>query len=169
MKDKNRNLFIVSIGIIFWILYLCDSEMSRYGIYTIFSYNTHEVLSIIPFLSITVTVFWLLGLIIKFIRDKSIKANKFLCILLIILFIVQGMYILDESQIVTTSFVTDIDRINRDKMEIVIYTDEYDLTLDCPMIVLDLLKTDGTEYGITYEWNKKNPKYGKLCIVQSIN
>lgn len=169
MKDKNRNLFIVSIGIIFWILYLCDSEMSRYGIYTIFSYNTHEVLSIIPFLSITVTVVWLLGLIIKFIRDKSIKPNKFLCILLIILFIGQGMYILDESQIVTTSFVTDIDRINRDKMEIVIYTDEYDLTLDCPMIVLDLLKTDGTEYGITYEWNKKNPKYGKLCIVQSIN
>ena len=167
MKDKG--VLIIIIGIILWMAYLYDSDMSRYGIYTIFSYNTHELLSIIPLLSIIITGVWILYLVIKFIREKSIKSHKLFCIFLIVLFIGQTMYIINRNQTVTTSFVTSIDRINTDKMEIVINTDKYDLALDCPMIVLDLLKTDGTEYGITYEWNKKNPSYGKLCIVQSIN
>ena len=167
MKDKG--VLIIIIGIILWMAYLYDSDMSRYGIYTIFSYNTHELLSIIPLLSIIITGVWILYLAIKFIREKIIKSHKLFCIFLIVLFIGQTMYIINRNQTVTTSFVTSIDRINTDKMEIVINTDKYDLALDCPMIVLDLLKTDGTEYGITYEWNKKNPSYGKLCIVQSIN
>lgn len=169
MKEKNKSVLILIIGIIFWMAYLYDSDMSRYGIYTIFSFNAHEVISVIPSLSIIITAVWILALITKIIRGKSIKSHKFLCILLIVLFIPQTMYILNKSQTVTTTFLTSIDRINRDKMEIVINTYKYDLTLDCPMIVLDLLKTDGTKYGITYEWNKKNPSYGKLCIAQSIN
>jgi hypothetical protein len=169
MKEKSKRVLIILIGIIFWLAYFYDSDMSRYGIYTIFSYNTHEVLSAIPLLSITITMVWLISLAIKIIREKSIKAHMLLCILLIVLFIGQTIYIINKYQTVTTSFVTNIDRINRDKMEIVIDRDKHDLTLDCPMIVLDLLKTDGTEYGITYEWNKKDPSYGKLCIVQSIN
>jgi glucan phosphoethanolaminetransferase (alkaline phosphatase superfamily) len=169
VKEKNKSVFIIIIGIIFWMAYLYDSDMSRYGIYTIFSYNTHEVLSGIPLLSIIITGVWLLSLVVKIIRGKIIKSHKIFCILLIVLFITQMMYMLNKNQTVTTSLVASIDRINRDKMEIAIDTDKYDLTLDCPMIVLNLLKTDGTEYGITYEWNKKNPSYGKLCIVQSIN
>jgi glucan phosphoethanolaminetransferase (alkaline phosphatase superfamily) len=169
MKEKSKGVLIIIIGIILWMAYLYDSDMSRYGIYTFFSYNTHEVLSIIPLLSIIITGVLILSLVTKIIREKSIKSHKFFCILLIVLFISQTMYIINKNQTVTTSFVTSINRINIDKMEIVINTDKYDLTLDCPMIVLDLLKTDGTEYGITYEWNKKNPSYGKLCIVQSIN
>lgn len=169
MKGKNKSVLIIIIGIIFWMAYFYDSDMSRYGIYTIFSYKTHEVLSAIPLLSFIITVVWLISLVIKIIREKSIKSHMLFCILMIVLFISQMMYMLNKNQTVTTSFVTSIDRINKDKMEIVIDTDKYDLTLDCPMLVLDLLKTDGTEYGITYEWNKKNPSYGKLCIVQSIN
>ena len=85
-----------------------------------------------------------------------------------VLFIGQTMYLSDRFQTVSTSFVTNIDEINTDKMEIIIKTDRHDVTLDCPMIVLNVLKTDGTEYGITYEWNKRNPSRGKLCIVQSV-
>lgn len=169
MNEKNIRVLVLLTGLIFWILYLCDSEMSRYGIYTIFSYNTHEIMSAIPLLSIIITAVWLVSLVLKMIREKNIKPHMFLGVLLFVLCIGQTMYLFNKYETVTTSFVTNIDRINKDKMEIVIDTDEYHLTLDCPMIVLDVLKTDGTEYGITYEWNRKNPSYGKLCIVQSID
>jgi len=43
------------------------------------------------------------------------------------------------------------------------------LTLDCPMLVQDLLQTDGTEYLITYENNKTSTKHGKICMIQSVN
>lgn len=169
MKENNKSALIISIGFILWILYLCDSEMSRYGIYTIFSYRTHEIMSVIPLLCFIITLVWLLSLIVKSIRERNIKPHLFLGILLLVLCMSQSMYMQKRYQTVNTSFVSSIDRINREKMEIIIDKEEFDLTLDCPMIVLDLLETDGTEYGITYEWNKENPSYGKLCIVQSIN
>lgn len=167
MKEKNKILFIIITGIIFWILYLGDSEMSRYGIYTIFSYNTHELLSVVPFLSIFITAIWLIFFTIKIIRKRDIKSYNLMFVLLIVLLIFQAMYMSDKGQTITTSFVSNIDKINGNT--IVIDTDEHDLKLYCPQIVLGLLKTDGTEYLITYEWNKQNPENGELAIVQSIN
>lgn len=167
MKEKNKSLLIIIIGVIFWILYIGDTEMSKYGIYTVFSYSTHEILSGVPLLSIFITAVWLLSLTVKVIREKNIKSYKFMFVLLIILFISQVGYISDKGQTTTTSIVTNIDKIYGNT--VVIYTDEHELELYCPEIVLGLLKTDGTEYLITYEWNKKNPKYGELNIVQSIN
>lgn len=170
MKEKNsKSILIIIAGLALWILYLCDAEMARYGIYTIVSYNTHEVLSAVPLLSIIITAVWLVALIAKSGREKNIKSHMVLSVVLLVLCAAQVMYIQNNYQTVNTSLVTNIDKIDKDKMEIVIKTEEYDLILDCPMIVLDLLKTDGTEYVITYEWNKKSPGYGRLCIVQSIN
>lgn len=167
MKEKNKSLLIIIIGVIFWILYLGDTEMSKYGIYTVFSYSIHEIMSIVPLVSIFITAVWLLSLTIKIFRERNIKSYKFMFVLLIILFISQVGYFLDKGQTTTTSIITDIDKI--DGNTVAIYTDEHELELYCPQIVLGLLKTDGTEYVITYEWNKKNPKYGELTIVQSIN
>jgi hypothetical protein len=169
MSEKSQSVLIVLTGLVLWIMYLSDAEMSRYGIYTIYSYNFHEVIAIIPLLSIVITVIWLISLVSKMIKAKKIKPNMLLTTLLLVLCIGQMMYLSNRYQTVSTSTVTNIDEINIDKMEIIIKTDRHDLTLECPMIILGLLKTDGTEYGITYEWNKKNPGYGKLCIVQSID
>jgi hypothetical protein len=165
-KENYKSLFIIFIGVIFWIIYLGDSELSKYGIYTIINYSTHEVLSLIPLLSIFITSVWLLSLIIKIIKERNIKSHKFIFVLLIILFISQAMYISDKEQTNTTSFVTNIDKI--DGNTIIIDTDEHEIKLYCPELVIGLLETDGTEYGITYEWNKKNPGFGKLTMVQSI-
>lgn len=169
MNEKKTSVIIIMTGLILWILYLSDAEMSRYGIYTIFSYSTHEIMSVIPFLGIIITVVWLLSLISKMIKEKNIKQHILLITILLVLCISQTIYIYNRSQTVTTSFVTTIDGIDPDHMEIITHNDGNDLRLYCPQIVLDALKTDGTEYGITYEWNKKNPGHGKLCIVQSIN
>lgn len=169
MSGKYKNVLIILIGFILWILYLCDTEMSRYGIYTIFSYNTHEIMSALPLLIILITLVWLITLLSVMVREKNVKTHILLVIVLFVLFIGQSMYIINRYQTMNTTFITSIDRINNDKMEVVINTDGHGLTLECPMIVLGILKTDGTEYIITYEWNRKNPNRGKLCMVQSID
>jgi hypothetical protein len=37
------------------------------------------------------------------------------------------------------------------------------------MLIQDLLITDGTGYGILYEWNKSNSCKGKLLMKQDLN
>jgi hypothetical protein len=169
VKEKNITIFSIIIGCFLWILYICDAEMSRYGIYTIFSYRTHEMMALIPFLGIIITAIWFLYKVIKIIKEKNIKKHLFLSILLFFFCIAQTKYIFDRAETVSTSFVTSIERIESDKMSIIINSNGNELTLECPQIVLEVFKTDGTEYGITYEWNKRNPNHGKLCIAQCIN
>lgn len=166
---KYKSIVLLIIGMIFWMAYLYDQDMSRYGIYTLFNFNTHEVLSMIPLVSIVITAIWIVYLLIESFRERKIKSHKIFCIIFIVLFITQTMYIKKLYQTFTTTIYTSISKINKGTMEIIIDTDDYDLTLDCPMIVLDLLKTDGTEYGIQYEFNEKNPSYGKLSIVQTVD
>jgi hypothetical protein len=169
MKEKFITALSIIIGVFLWMIYLFDAEMSRYGIYTIFSYRTHEMMSIIPFVCIIITAIWLLAVVIKVIKEKNIKSHLILGIILLVFFVVQTKYIYNAFQTVSTSFVTSIERIESDKMSIVINSNGNELTLECPQIVLEVFKTDGTEYGITYEWNKSNPNHGKLCIAQCIN
>ena len=169
MKEKFITALSIIIGVLLWMIYLFDAEMSRYGIYTIFNYRTHEMMGIIPFVCIIVTVIWLLTVVIKVIKEKNKRPHLILGIILLVFFGVQTKYIYNAFQTVSTSFVTSIERIESDKMSIVINSNGNELTLECPQIVLEVFKTDGTEYGITYEWNKSNPNYGKLCIAQCIN
>ncbi len=144
MREKIITALALIIGLILWILYLCDSEMSRYGIYTIFSYNTHEIMALIPFLGIIITAIWFIYKLIKILKEKNIKSHLLLVILLIALCVIQTKYILNTSQKVVTSFVTSVERIETDKMSIVINSNGNDLTLECPQVVLEMFKTDGT-------------------------
>jgi uncharacterized membrane protein len=169
MREKIITALTLMIGLILWILYLCDSEMSKYGIYTVFSYNIHEMMALIPFLGIIITAIWSLYKLIKIIKEKNIKSHLFLVILLIVLCTAQTKYILNTSQTAVTSIITSVERIMGDKMSIVINSNGNDLILECPQVVLEVFKTDGTEYYITYEWNKRNPNHGKLYIAQCIN
>lgn len=168
-ERNNKSTFIIIIGLILWILYLCDAEMSRYGIYTIFSYSIHEALSVVPILGLIVTVCWLIFILIKKLRKKDIKSDLFLSLLLILLSISQIIYLYHQSQTVLISCVARIESIDTAQLEIVIKTDQRSVTLDCPMLVQGLIRTDGTEYGITYEQRKSDLYYGKLCMIQSID
>ncbi len=103
-----------------WLIYLSDYEMSRYGIYTIFSYNLHEVLGLIPFLSIFITIIWLLFTIVKGIKEKGKKSNWGLGLILLALCIIQILFIKNQYQTWSTSCVTSVKRIQESKMEITI-------------------------------------------------
>jgi hypothetical protein len=129
----------------------------------------HEFLALVPFVGVVITLCWLIYIFIKCIRKKEIRSNLLLGILILTLGIAQISYIGNRSQLTYVSSVAKIENINEEKMEIVINTGRNKLTLDCPMLVQYLLKTDGTEYYITYEWNKSHPNQGKLCMIQSVN
>ncbi len=167
-EKSSRNIIVILIGLILWILYSCDSAMARYGIYTIFSYNVHEMFSLIPFICFLFTFGWLLVLLIRSVRGKKIRSNLFLLFLLLVFSIAQFSYFLNQSQTVSTSCIASIKSIDDQKLEIEIDTGERTITLDCPMLLMDILKTDGTEYGITYEWSKSKPNYGKLAMIGSV-
>lgn len=167
MGDKSsRNIFVILIGFTLWLLYLCDSEMARYGIYTIFSFNVHEIISAIPFISFLFTISWLLVLFIKSVRSKKVRSNLFLLVLLSVFFIAQFSYLHNQSQ--TIYIITSIKSIDAQKLEIEIDTGERIITLDCPMLLINILETNGTEYGISYEWSNAKPNYGKLSMIGSV-
>lgn len=171
MKDKNNisiniGILIILIGLIFWIFYLFDSEMSRYGIYTMFSYRTHELLSGVPLLCLIITICWLIFILASIVRKTYYKSNVFLHILLLVLFFAQINYIHSQSQIINTSCITGIESMDKQNFTMVINSGDKSITLEYPMLLQDFLKTDGTEYGITYEWSRANPNSGKLTMVQ---
>jgi hypothetical protein len=170
MDDKRKDTVIIFlIALLLWLIYLCDSEMSRYGIYTIFSYNVHEVLGLIPILSIFITISWLLLSIVKSMKEKGKKSNRNLGLILLVLCVIQILFIKNQYQTWNTSCVTSVKSIQESKMEITINQNGTDIALDCPMLVLYMIKADGTEYGITYEWNKSDPEHGKICMIQAID
>ena len=169
IERNNKSTFIIIIGLIFWILYLCDAEMSRYGIYTIFSYSTHELLSAVPILCLIITICWLILILVRKFRKNNFKSDLFLSILLIILSVSQIVYLYNQSQTVLISCGARIERIDTTQLEIVIKTDERSVTLNCPMLAQSLIRADGTEYGITYEQRKSDLYYGKLCMIQLID
>lgn len=164
-----KNIITILIGLILWTIYLFTTEMGKYGMYTIVSFNVSEILVLVPFVCIIITVCWLIIIFVQCIRKKETKANLMLGILILSLAIAQISYIYNQSQLAYVSSVAKIESINEEKLEIVINTEENRLTLDCPMLVQYLLKTDGTEYYITYEWNNSHPNQGKLCMIQSVN
>lgn len=168
-QNQCKSIITILIGLILWIIYLFSSEMSRYGMYTIVSYNVHELLALVPFVTIIISVCWFIFIFVKCIQKREIKANLLLGILILALCIAQISYIYNQSQLANVSSIAKVESINEEKMEIVINTEQNRLTLDCPMLVQYLLKTDGTEYYITYEWNKSRPNQGKLCMIQSVN
>ncbi|OPX47181.1 hypothetical protein [Clostridium thermobutyricum] len=174
MKNFFKNTFVLNIlllilGITWWIIYIYDLNMSTYGLYPIFSYNVHEILSITPLLFISITFIWTLYLIRKSFVEKTIKSNKLFCMIFIILFILQINFIINLNNTLTTTLCTSIDEINVDTMQVIIHTNEDTLTLNCPVMVLDLLKTDGTKYNIMYKSTNHQPNYGVLCSIQYIN
>ncbi len=166
--NRSKNIVIIFlVALLLWLVYLSDNEMARYGIYTIFSYNVHEFLGLIPFLSIIATIIWMLLTISKSMKEKGEKSNRFLSLILLALCVMQIVFVKDQNQIWNITCVTSVKSIQENKMEITINQNGRDIALECPMLVLKMIKADGTDYLITYEWKKSDPEHGKLCMIQS--
>lgn len=166
-KKLCSSLLLFLVGICLWIVFLFEREMANYGIYTLVSYRTHEILSIVPLVCILITTIWFIILIVKIIKGKTFKKNiVFLSILLIVLLLQIGYVSSQENQI-SISTVAYVVSIDPTKGEIIINTSGEQISLKCPMTIYELLEIN-KEYLITYQSKKDKLTDGNVNLIQLI-
>ena len=166
-KKLGLSLLSLLVGLCLWILFIFEEEMANYGIYTLANYSTHEIMSIIPFVCILVTITWFVISVVKAIKNKTFKENAIVLSLLVMALFLQISYVFSKINQITISTVAYVESINPTKEEIVINESGEQVILECPMIIFELLETD-EEYLITYQCKKDNSKEGKVNLVQLI-
>lgn len=168
-NEKKAIRFLILMAVVLlWGLYLCDAEMSGYGMYHIFSYSVHEAMTLFPYLCLAATIGWLLYELIKGYRSREWKPRAFFCTLLLLLCLLQGSYLYARSKTISTTVVTQIEQIDREQGKIVIRAWDNSVELDCPMLVTGILEAGQKQYVITYEWKESRPDTGTLYMVQAV-
>lgn len=160
-------LIFLLVGVCLWILFIFEGEMANYGIYTLVNYNTHEILALIPFVCILVSIIWFLVVTVKSIKTKNYKDNAIAISLLVAALFFQISYISSQSNQIYIDTVAYVERIDPTKEEIVINKSGERVLLECPMTIFELLKVN-EEYLISYQCKKNNPNVGKANLVQLI-
>lgn len=167
MCNKNRTLMISTlIGVTLWIVYIFENEMATYGIYTLVDYGTHEILSMVPFVCMITTSVFLLILVRDMVRNKQIKSNMVISILLSVVLFLQVQFLVEKLNTVSVITVAQVVSIDSQRKEITIANDDLgNVVLTCPMIIFELLEVD-KEYLITYEKNNQSSSQGNVNLIQ---
>lgn len=170
MEKRSRRIIALLCGICLWIFYIFQEEMANYGMYTVISYQMHEIASIIPILLMGATIGWFIYILYKMIKKKSDGADKVFIIILLGLVLLQGSYVRQMSKQVTTTTLVVIERIDGENNRIIVQNEDLSLRvkLESPMLVNDMLETDGQKYLVTYVWHEGKPNEGKLQMIQRV-
>lgn len=171
MKPRSKlypRCILLLVGILLWTLYLCQLEMSRYGIYTLFSYSVHQVLSVVPFLGLAGTVFWLAAVLIRGRKAYDWKIRLPFAALLAVLLICQTVFLVGQTQLRTISIVTTVVSSNPLTEKVVIESGGGQVTLDCPALVQNMVELGDQQYMVTYEYRNGKPNEGTLCMIQRV-
>lgn len=155
--------------LILWLCYLCDQVMSRYGIYEIFSYSAHELLSTVPLVCSGVTAVAFAVMLVKGLRRRDLGRRAVVLALLAALTVGQGLYLRQQSQMASTTTTITVQSLDSRTQTLQGQTaDGTPVELTYPMLVGDLLRTDGTEYSISYEHVREQPQRGQLTMVWAV-
>ena len=71
MEKQSKRIIVLLSGIYLWIFFIFQEELSRYGLYTLTSYNVHEIASFIPFLCVGTAIIWCGYLIVKVAKRQA--------------------------------------------------------------------------------------------------
>ena len=124
MGKYGKRAIVVLAGIWLWIFYIFQEELSRHGLYTIISYNIHEIASVIPFLCIGIAAVILIGLYIK------------------------------ENSKGTTTVIASVESVDDQNGEIIIiYAAGKKITIQSEDLVNRIIESDGQKYIIQYDDN----------------
>lgn len=166
MEKRNKRAVILLCGVCLWIFYVLQEELARYGLYTIISYNMHELASVIPFLCMGTAVIWCGYLLVKAVKGKSDRQDKvFAGILLAVIFLL-GYSIYQETAAVSITVVSSVESVDMQEGKLVIKDDDGEkVTLESPELVNGMIETNGTEYLITYEWNGKTSEAPRVRMI----
>lgn len=102
-NTKAKRIIIILIGVCLWTFYILQNELANYGIYSVVSYQIHEIASIIPVVCICGSVIWFVRLLYTSIKKKS--SDILFAIVLLCIILLQGIYLHSMSKHSTTSVV----------------------------------------------------------------
>ena len=167
-NTKAKRIIIILIGVCLWTFYILQNELANYGIYSVVSYQIHEIASIIPVVCICGSVIWFVRLLYTSIKKKS--SDILFAIVLLCIILLQGIYLHSMSKHSTTSVVKIV---SVDEMQNRLVVEQVEsgkvIELESLMLVNNMVELEGQTYLVTYSWKEKNPNKGKLTMIQKVS
>lgn len=166
-KDVKRVVGI-SIGLLLWGFFFIQEEFAFYGIYSLISYEIHELSSAIPLICILATVIWIIAIIKKIIQKKACVGDKWFAVLLVILLLLQmgGFHAQGQHSMAIRLPVT-VESVNPENSTITAVNTQGDIKMEielyAPDFFMKMIEVNSKEYLATYMFDKSNPKKGKLA------
>ena len=151
--------------VVFWLVFFWQERLADMGDYRYFSYRFHEMISIGIIIVPVAALVWLAALLLKTWKQKSLRKNGALLLVLLLLVSFHTGYFIRQQGNWSTSGLYEVVEVP-DAYHIVIQRGDGLMTLEVSPMVANLVKTDGTAYMITYEWNERNPHEGVLEYIE---
>lgn len=151
--------------VVFWLVYFWQEKLSDIGDYRYFSYRFHEMITLGLIIVPAAALIWLLVLLRKAWKQKSWRKNGTMLLVLLLLVSFHTGYFLRQQGTWSTSGLYEIREVP-DDYHIVIAREDGPMVLEVSPMVANLVKTDGTAYLLTFEWNERNPGKGVLEYIE---
>lgn len=151
--------------VVFWLVFFWQERLADMGDYRYFPYRFHEMISLGILIVPLAALVWLLVLLRRTKKEKSWRKNGALLLILLLLTAFHTGYFLDQQGTWSTSGLYEIQEVP-DEYHIVIEHRDGLMVLEVSPMVANLVKTDGTAYMLTFEWNERSPNQGVLEYIE---
>lgn len=167
MNKGAKRVIGIFIGLLLWGFFFIQKEFAFYGIYSLISYNVHELSSLIPMVCILATAIWIIVIIKKVFQKKACVSDKCFAVLLAILLLLQiggfraqgqdctvTIGVTVESVYPETNIITAVNTQGNEATKIELYAQNF---------FIDMIEIDSKEYFATYICDRNNLTKGKLA------
>lgn len=167
MNKGVKRIVGISIGLLLWGFFFIQEEFAFYGIYSLISYEIHELSSAIPLICILATVIWIIAIIKKIIQKKACMSDKGFAVLLVILLLLQMGGFHAQGQNSVAIVPVTVENVNPENSTITVVNTQGDIKMEielyAPDFFMNMIEVNSKEYLATYMFDKSNPKKGKLA------
>lgn len=152
--------------VVYWLVFFWQERLADVGDYRYFSYRFHEMITIGIIIVPAAALIWLLALLHRTRKQKNWRKNGALLLILLLLVAFHTGYFWHQQGSWSTSGLYEIQEVP-DQYHIVIQRGDGLMTLAVSPMVANLVKTDGTAYMLTFEWNERSPGEGVLEYIEA--
>lgn len=169
MTKATKRIIGIAVELLLWGFFLIQEEFAFYGIYTLISYNVHEISTFIPYICLLATVVWLIVLIKRAVQKKTVKADKWFALLLMVFLVFQMNYFRNQSQSVSATMIATVESVDSRNGTITVTNadgdDKHTIVLEAPDLFRNMVEVGDRQYWLSYKMNKNNPNKGKLSAI----